>query len=440
MEVMLTEVATCRAEISAYLKKLKSWMKPEHVSKSIVFLGESTYIQRQPYGVVLIIAPWNYPFYLLLVPLIGAIAAGNCVVIKPSEVSVESEKLVREQLHNYLPEECFPVVCGGPRKTTELLKQRFDYIFFTGSTFVGQIVMKAAAEHLTPVTLELSGKCPTFVDASSDMQCVANRIVANKSLNIGQACISYDYIMCTKETQERLVKAMKTSVEEFFENDMQNSASWGRVINARHFDRIYGMLENSKGQVAIDGGVDKSDLFMGLTVLTDVKENDSTMKDEIFGPLLVIMPVSGLQEAIDFINSKEKPLAAYVHARDNAVIREFEENTSSGALLSNDSAMNMSVPDLPFGGVGRSGMGAYHGKLTFETFSHRRAVMHRKQALEGVNKKLRYPPYTAQKTRRLMAALFTTEDTPHYGLYIGVGLVLVGALVAIGVTLGVTLY
>ncbi|XP_065179266.1 aldehyde dehydrogenase family 3 member B1-like [Sycon ciliatum] len=434
-EVTISEIMVSRAEVTHCLDMMKSWMSPQKVSKPLTFIGDKTYIQSQPYGVVLLIVPWNYPFYLLFSPLCGAIAAGNCVVIKPSEVSVESEKLVRENLNKYLPRDCFPVVCGGPKETTALLKQRFDYIFFTGATSIGRIVMKAAAEHITPVTLELGGKSPTFIHESSDLQCVANRIIANKAQNAGQACISFDYLLCTKEIQDKLVVAMVKSIETFF-GDMQSSESYGRIINERHFDRLVRIKTNTKGTIAIDCGLDKSELFMGLTVVTDVRDDDdAVLQEEIFGPILAIVPVSGLQAAIDFINEREKPLAAYVFSKDKSVIREFEENTSSGAMVANDSIMNMTVSTLPFGGVGESGIGAYHGKFTFDTFSHKRAIMHRKQAMEAVNMKMRYPPFSEATTRRLTSLLFKTQDSTNFVSFQGIGMVLLGLVVVVGALL-----
>ncbi|XP_044536311.1 aldehyde dehydrogenase family 3 member B1 isoform X2 [Gracilinanus agilis] len=376
-------------------------MKDEPVPKNLATQLDTAFIRREPFGVVLIIAPWNYPLNLVLVPLVGAIAAGNCVVIKPSEMSRSMEKVMREVLPRYLDKNCFAVVLGGPQETSTLLENRFDYIFFTGNTTVGRIVMTAASKHLTPITLELGGKNPCYVDDDCDPQNVANRVAWFRFFNAGQTCVAPDFILCSRETQERLLPALQRAVTQFYGKDPQHSPDLGRIISEKHFHRLRGLL--GSGRVALGGQSDEQERYMAPTVLVDVKETDPVMQEEIFGPILPILNVQSLDEAVAFINKREKPLALYAFSNNSEVVRQMLERTSSGGFCGNDGFMHMTLTTLPFGGVGNSGMGMYHGKFTFDAFSHHRSCLLRSSGLEKVNS-LRYPPY-AQRSLGLLLSL-----------------------------------
>ncbi|XP_043940011.1 aldehyde dehydrogenase family 3 member B1 [Protopterus annectens] len=389
-ESIISEVLFTKNEIVCAINNLTEWMKPEYVEKTLVTKLDTCFIKKEPFGVALIIGPWNYPIQLVLTPFIGAVAAGNCAILKPSEVSPNSSQLLSELLPKYLDKDCFAVVCGGVKETTELLEEKFDYIFFTGGTHVGKIIMTAAAKHLTPVSLELGGKNPCYVDKSCDINNTAHRIAWARFLNMGQTCIAPDYVLCTKAVREELVPALINCLEEFYGKNPQESEDLGRIINEKHFNRLKALL--SSGKVAVGGQTDEKDKYIAPTVLVDVKETDPVMQEEIFGPILPIVDVENIDEAIAFMNRHEKPLALYVYSTDNKVVKDVLERTSSGGFCSNDCIMQMTLFSLPFGGVGDSGMGMYHGRFSFDTFSHKRACMLRSAGMEKISA-LRYPPY-----------------------------------------------
>ncbi|XP_040826692.1 aldehyde dehydrogenase family 3 member B2-like isoform X2 [Ochotona curzoniae] len=359
----------------------------------------SAFIRKEPYGLVLIIAPWNYPLNLTLMPLVGAIAAGNCVVLKPSEISKGAEKVLAEVLPRYLDQSCFAVVLGGPEETGRLLEHKFDYILFTGSPRVGKIIMTAAAKHLTPVTLELGGKNPCYVDDNCDPQTVANRVTWFRYFNAGQTCVAPDYVLCTPETQERLLPALQSAITRFYGEDPRTSPDLGRIINQKHFQRLQALLRC--GRVAIGGQSDESQRYIAPTVLVDVQEAEPVMQEEIFGPILPIMTVGSLDEAIAFINRREKPLALYAFSNNNQVVKQLLERTSSGSFGGNEGFIYLTLSSLPLGGVGHSGMGKYHGKFSFDTFSHHRACLLAPPGLEKLNEP-RYPPYN-ERTQQLIS-------------------------------------
>ncbi|XP_051823653.1 aldehyde dehydrogenase family 3 member B2-like isoform X1 [Antechinus flavipes] len=389
-EAELSEIVLCEEEIQLALNNLHKWVKDEPVEKNLVTQLDSAFIRKEPYGVALIIAPWNYPLNLLLVPLVGAIAAGNCVVLKPSEVSKSMEQVIAEVLPRYLDQNCFATVLGGPREATLLLKNKFDYIFFTGSPTVGRIVMAAASQHLTPITLELGGKNPCYVDDNCDPQTVANRVAWFRFFNAGQTCVAPDYVLCSPETREKLLPALQRAVTQFYGKDPQCSPDLARIISPKHFLRLRGLL--GSGRVALGGQSDEQERYIAPTVLVDVKETDPVMQEEIFGPILPILTVGGVEEAIAFIRKREKPLALFAFSNDSKVVNKVLEQTSSGTFGGNDGFMFMTIISMPFGGVGHSGMGKYHGKFTFDTFSHGRGCLLRSPHLEFINK-FRYPPY-----------------------------------------------
>ncbi|XP_004759603.1 aldehyde dehydrogenase family 3 member B1 isoform X1 [Mustela putorius furo] len=401
-EAEVSEIRISESEIDLALRNLRSWMKDEKVPKNLATQLDSAFIRKEPFGLVLIIAPWNYPVNLTLVPLVGALAAGNCVVLKPSEFSRSTEKVLAEVLPRYLDQSCFAVVLGGPQETGQLLEHKFDYIFFTGSPRVGRIVMAAAAKHLTPLTLELGGKNPCYVDDDCDPQTVANRVAFFRYFNSGQTCVAPDYVLCSPDTQERLLPALQSAITRFYGDDPQSCPSLGRIISDKHFQRLRGLL--GCGRVAIGGQSDESERYIAPTVLVDVQETEPVMQEEIFGPILPIMNVRSLDEAIDFINRREKPLALYAFSNSNQVVKRVLAQTSSGGFCGNDGFMHMTLASLPFGGVGASGMGSYHGKFSFDTFSHHRACLLRHPGLEKIYS-IRYPPYSPRNLRMLLVAM-----------------------------------
>ncbi|XP_044895564.1 aldehyde dehydrogenase family 3 member B1 isoform X4 [Felis catus] len=422
-ESEVSEISITQSEINLALRNLRAWMKDEKVPKNLATQLDSAFIRKEPFGLVLVIAPWNYPVNLTLVPLVGALAAGNCVVLKPSEFSRSTEKVLAEVLPRYVDQSCFAVVPGGPQETGQLLEHKFDYIFFTGSPRVGRIVMSAAAKHLTPVTLELGGKNPCYVDDDCDPQTVANRLAWFRYFNTGQTCVAPDYVLCSPDTQERLLPALQSAITRFYGEDPRSSPNLGRIISDKHFQRLRGLL--GCGRVAIGGQSDESERYIAPTVLVDVEETEPVMQEEIFGPILPIVNVRSLDEAIDFINRREKPLALYAFSNNKQVVKRVLAQTSSGSFCGNDGFMHLTLDSLPFGGVARlgiclrahagqprvspsfhgaSGMGSYHGKFSFDTFSHHRACLLRCPGMEKIYS-IRYPPYSPRKLRVLLMAM-----------------------------------
>ncbi|XP_078096026.1 aldehyde dehydrogenase family 3 member B1 [Mustelus asterias] len=400
-EAMIAEIGFVRNEAIYTLNNIKSWIEPEMVEKSFVTKLDNCFIQKEPYGLTLIIASWSHPVQLVLMPLIGAIAAGNCVVLKPSEVTANTAALLGKLIPKYLDHDCFAVFNGGPVETRKLLQFKFDYIFYTGSSAVGKVIMKAAAEHLTPVTLELGGKNPCYIDQSCNLESTAHRLTWGRFFNSGQSCVAPDYILCTKEVQEQLVPAIGQCLHSFYGKEPKESPDYGRIVNDNHFKRLQKLL--SSGGVAIGGESDDQDRYIAPTVLVDVKESDPVMQEEIFGPILPIIIISCMEEAIGFINRRQKPLALYVYATNNKVVNEMLEKTSSGGFCSNDNLVQMTLNTLPFGGIGFSGLGMYHGKFSFDTFSHRRACVLKSSGMEKINS-TRYPPYNDHKLSWLLWA------------------------------------
>ncbi|XP_064309097.1 aldehyde dehydrogenase family 3 member B1-like [Phalacrocorax carbo] len=400
-EAEFSEILLCKNELHETLNNLSQWMKDEQVDRNLVTRLDSAFIRKDPYGVVLIIAPWNYPIHLILVPLIGAIAAGNCVVTKPSEKTTNTERLVAEVLPNYLDKDCFAVVTAGVQETTRLLENKFDYIFYTGSPSVGRIVMAAAAKHLTPVTLELGGKNPCYVSDTCDVQNVARRVAWGRFFNAGQTCVAPDYVLCSAEMQEKLLPALRKTITEFFGPNPQESPDFARIVGDRHFQRVQALLRS--GRVAIGGETDAEARYIAPTVLVDLQPSDPIMQEEIFGPILPIVIVANVDEAIDFINSRERPLVVYAFSSDDKVVNQVLERTSSGGFCGNDTLMHVMLTSLPFGGIGSSGLGMYHGRFTFDAFTHHRGCLHRGMGREALNA-LRYPPYSQQKLGIVRAA------------------------------------
>ena len=396
LEGYSTEVAYTASEVADAKRSLSRWMKPAKVSTPLILQPGKSFIHSQPLGVVLIISPWNYPFGLLMGPLIGAIAAGNAVILKPSEVAPATSALIAAELPRYVDRDAIRVIEGGVAETTELLAQRFDHIFYTGNGAVGRVVMTAAAKHLTPVTLELGGKSPTIVDRSANLEVTAKRICWGKFSNAGQTCVAPDYILAHEEIHERLLEVLATTIRSFYGDDPQRSADYGRIVNARHHRRLAALL--GSGKVVVGGKLDESDRYIAPTVLRDVPADSPVMADEIFGPILPVLSVGTIDEAVSFINQRPKPLALYVFAEDASVQQSVIDRTTSGGASVNHTWMHLANHDLPFGGVGESGMGAYHGRATFDVFSHKRSVLSKPTSLDAP---VMYPPYDDTKKKLL---------------------------------------
>ncbi|MFJ8933036.1 MULTISPECIES: aldehyde dehydrogenase family protein [unclassified Streptomyces] len=373
-EAFRTEIDFTVREIDHTLDHLDAWLRPEPAPVPPHLGDDATaWTQYDPLGVALVIAPWNYPVQLLLTPLLGALAAGNAVVAKPSELAPATSTVLARLLPQYLDTDAVAVVEGAIPETTALLAERFDHIFYTGNGAVGRIVMRAAAEHLTPVALELGGKSPAFVDRGTDLGVVADRLVRGKFLNAGQTCVAPDYVLTDPETARALEPALIRAVEAVFGADPKTSTEFGRIINERHFDRLSALLDS--GRTVTGGDSDRTVKYIAPTVLTDVDPKSPVMAEEIFGPILPIVTTTDLGAAIDFINDRDKPLALYVFTDSDTTRQRLAAETSSGGLGFGLPLAHLTVSDLPFGGVGESGMGSYHGRYSIETFSHRKAVL-----------------------------------------------------------------
>jgi aldehyde dehydrogenase (NAD+) len=395
IEIYASETALVASELALTRKKLRSWTRPQRVPTSLVGQPGKSRIYHEPLGVVLIIGPWNYPLQLVLAPLVGAIAAGNCAIVKPSEVVPTISALLAARLSEYVDPECIRVIEGGVDETTELLSERFDHIFYTGNGTVGRIVMEAAARHLTPVTLELGGKSPCIVDQQSDLDVAARRIIWGKFYNAGQTCVAPDYVLVHQAVEEGLVSRLKETIQSFFGDDPRNSPDFGRIVNARHHRRLMKLIPGS-GEIVTGGTADEDALYIAPTILRNVPEGAPVMADEIFGPILPVLRVKDVEQAIAFVNERPKPLALYLFSSDPLVQESVLERTSSGGVTVNHALLHLTVPSLPFGGVGASGMGAYHGRATFETFSHRKSVLVKPTWFDP---SFFYPPYTPFKKK-----------------------------------------
>jgi len=375
-------------EIESALKQLHSWTKPNRVGISTLQFPATAWIQPEPLGVVLIISPWNYPLDLTLSPLVGAIAAGNCVLLKPSEVTSHTSRVMAELIESTFSPDYVTVLEGGLEVGQAVLEETFDHIFFTGGTAVGKLIMAAAAKHLTPVTLELGGKSPCIVDQDVDIACTARRIVWGKFINAGQTCIAPDYLLVHQQIKSALIEAMGAAIQQFYGQDPSTSKDYARIASPRHFNRLVNFLQD--GQIRVGGQINATDCYIAPTILDAVSLDAPIMQEEIFGPILPVLAYNTLSEAIALINARPKPLALYCFSRDRRMQEQVLRETSSGGVCINDTLMQFGVPALPFGGVGASGMGRYHGKYSFDTFSHYKSILRRPFWLDL---KLRYAPY-----------------------------------------------
>lgn len=402
-EAYISEVSMTLKSCKNAVKELKKWMTPEKVKTSMTTYPSSAEIVSEPLGVVLIISTWNYPIMLSLEPVIGAIAAGNAVVLKPSEIAPASSALLAKLVDLYLDKSAIRVVEGAVPETTALLEQKWDKILYTGSGRIGRIVMTAAAKHLTPVVLELGGKCPAVVDSNVNLQVAVKRIIAGKwGCNNGQTCVSIDYIITTKGFAPKLIEGLKRGLAECFGENAMDSKDISRIVNSHHYLRLTKLLNQVSDRTVVGGETDQTQLKIAPTIVLDVPEDAEIMQEEIFGPLLPIATVENIKDSFNVIKSKSKPLAAYLFSEDKQLQKDFVENISSGGMLINDSIIHLTVPGLPFGGVGESGMGAYHGKYSFDTFSHKKGVLYR--TFQG-DSDIRYPPYTDKKFGVMRALL-----------------------------------
>jgi aldehyde dehydrogenase (NAD+) len=395
VEGWLTDVAAIGLDVAGILRHLDRWTEPRRVGVPLTLQPGTAQVRPEPLGAVLVIGPWNYPVRCLVLPLAFALAAGNAAAVKPSELAPATSAALARMIPEYLDPAAVSVVEGGPEVAAELLAQRWDHIFFTGGARVGRLVLQAAAPHLTPVTLELGGKNPVIVDRGANIAVAARRIAWGKFLNAGQTCVAPDYALVAREVRQDFVTALGRAVERFYGADPQSSPDFARIVNDTHVRRLETLLRTpGRGQIVIGGQVERALRYVAPTVIVGTEDNDPVMEEEIFGPILPIIDIESLDEALGIVNGRDKPLALYVYSDDRAVAERVISETSSGGVCINHNAVQLAVPGLPFGGVGASGMGAYHGRYGFDTFSHAKAVLRRPSWGEVA---LMYPPYSRAK-------------------------------------------
>lgn len=387
-ETFATEIGQVYEEIHYHIKNLKKWSKPKKVKTPIVHFFSRSRIIAEPYGLTLIISPWNYPFNLSITPLVGAISAGNCCVLKPANYSHHVSEAIKAMIEDTFSEEYISVFSGGREVNQALLEKKYDYIFFTGSPGLGRIVMEKASEHLTPLTLELGGKSPCIIHKDANIDLAAKRAVWGKLVNAGQTCVAPDYFFIHSDIKEQVLEAMKKYIRQFYGDDPALSPDFPRIINDRQFERVSSLLE---GEKIIEGGVtDPKTRYIAPTIIDNPALDSQLMTEEIFGPVIPVLPFTHLDEVISFISARPKPLAFYLFTSSKAVEERFVREISFGGGSINDTLIQNANPNLPFGGVGSSGMGRYHGKFSFDTFSHYKGVT-KKTTLFDIN--IRYAPY-----------------------------------------------
>ncbi|MGE6630443.1 aldehyde dehydrogenase [Bacillus sp. NPDC077027] len=372
-EAYTTEIGIVYEEINHTMKHLRKWAKPTRVKTPLTHIGSKSFIIKEPYGSVLVIAPWNYPFQLALSPLVGAISAGNSVTLKPSELTPHVSEIIRVIVESVFQEEQAAVVEGGVEVSTELLKLPFDYIFFTGSVGVGKIVMEAAAKHLTPVTLELGGKSPCIVMPDANLKLAAKRIVFGKFTNAGQTCVAPDYLLVHESVKDELLKEMTVCIQAFYGDHPETNEHFGKIVSKRHFDRLSGFLKN--GHIVTGGKKNEEELKISPTILDQITWDDPVMQEEIFGPILPVMTFNSVDEVIEMVGARPKPLALYLFTTSKKNETYILDHISFGGGCVNDTLMHVANSHLPFGGVGESGIGRYHGHESFLTFTHEKSVL-----------------------------------------------------------------
>ncbi len=395
IEAFGAEVGLVLSEISHVLSRLRGWARPRRAALSLPQWPSTGWVYPEPYGVVLILVPWNYPFLLALAPLVNALAAGNCAVVKPSEVAPNSSAVLARLLRETFEPAYVNVVGGGAETAQALLDQPFDYIFYTGNATVGKLVMQAAAKNLTPVTLELGGKSPVIIDASANISRAARRVAFGKCYNAGQSCVAPDYALVQRDLVPAFIHALKLNFQAMYGDDPQRSPDFGRIINDRHFRRICSLMRD--GTIAHGGQTDASDRYIAPTLITDAPDTSGLMQEEIFGPLLPIVPFDTLDQAFESVLARPKPLAAYLFSHNRLAQKRFLRELSFGGGMINDVLTHFMEPSLPFGGVGNSGIGSYRGKTGFETFSHFKGVIHKSDLAQELW--VRVPPYQDLKLK-----------------------------------------
>jgi aldehyde dehydrogenase (NAD+) len=393
-EAVLTETSFIAGEAKYARKRLSAWMRPKRKTTPLMAQPGRSSIRPEPKGVVLIIAPWNYPLSMVLAPLVGAVAAGNCAVMKPSEVTAHTSDAIARIVPRYLDPDAFAIIEGGVPETTELLEQPYDHILYTGNERVARIVMTAAAKHLTPVTLELGGKSPCLIDKSADLEVAASRIAWGKFINAGQTCVAPDHVLVHREVAAQFVEVLSKKIREFYGDDPSQSPDYCRIASERHTARFAKLLEGQN--VHTGGQVDVASRYVAPTIVLDPAPDSALMQEEIFGPVLPVITVDEMHHAIQFVAERPKPLALYVFTKSDALEDAVLERLSAGSVCINDAVIFMVSPELPFGGIGNSGMGRYTGWYGFETFSHMKPIMRRSFALDAP---MRYPPYNDFKAK-----------------------------------------
>lgn len=393
-ESYMCEVGLTLSELQYQISHLKRWSKPRRRGTDLTNFHGKSFSLREPYGCVLVMSPWNYPFLLCMEPMIGAVAAGNCCVLKPSAYSPATSAAVKTLVKKVFPEEYVAVVEGGRAENSALLDEKFDYIFFTGGMTVGRLVMEKAAAHLTPVTLELGGKSPCIVDKTANLKLAAARLAFGKYLNCGQTCVAPDYLLIHRTVKEEFLKLFTETVERMYGKNPLENPDYGKIINKKHFDRLKGLMDREK--LIFGGGMNSDTLQIAPAVMDNISRRDAVMQEEIFGPILPVIPFDDLDQAFDFVSEGEKPLAAYLFTRSKEAQRQFLTRLSFGGGCINDTILHLATSRMGFGGVGGSGMGSYHGRKSFETFTHEKNIL---KKYNWIDMPLRYQPYSGTKDR-----------------------------------------
>ena len=393
-ESYMCEVGLTLSELRFVKKHVQKWSREKRVPTPLAQFHARSFTVQEPYGVVLVMSPWNYPVLLTLEPLIGALAAGNCCVLKPSAYSPATSAVMKKMIADVFPEEYVTVIEGGREENQNLLSQKFDYIFFTGGVQVGKMVMEKAAANLTPVTLELGGKSPCIIDKSANLKLTAKRLAFGKYLNCGQTCVAPDYVLVHEAVKEEFLKLLKSEIRAMYGEDPLKNPDYGKMINRKHFDRVLGLMKEEK--LILGGENDTASLRIATAVMDQVTEDDAVMQEEIFGPLLPVLTVGSMEEAIAFVNRRPKPLALYLFTENRETEKNVLEYTSFGGGCINDTIIHLATSQMGFGGVGNSGMGSYHGKKSFETFSHEKSIV---KKYTWMDLPMRYQPYTGWKEK-----------------------------------------
>ncbi len=389
-ESYMCETGMTLSEISYQLSHIRKWSKSQVKPTGMANFHGKSFTVHEPYGSVLIMSPWNYPFMLCMEPLAGAIAAGNCCVLKPSAYSPATSAVIKQIISEIYPEKYVAVVEGGRAENAELLDQEFDYIFFTGGVNVGRLVMEKASAHLTPVTLELGGKSPCIIDSSANLKLAAKRLVFGKYLNCGQTCVAPDYVLVDEKIKDEFVALVRLQIRKQFGTDPLLNPDYGKIINQKHFDRLTGLIAASKEKVICGGNTDPEALRISPTVMVDVTPDDAVMQEEIFGPIMPVLTYHSLSEAERFVKERAKPLALYIFTGRKSVAERFVKYVSFGGGCINDTVLHLATSEMGFGGVGASGMGSYHGRKSFETFSHEKSIL---KKYTWIDMPMRYQPY-----------------------------------------------